>query len=765
MTGRTLLATAATVGKLAGAAALAGVLVAAMALPAIGGMGLTARNSANHFQNLPQELEQPPLPQRSKILAADGSTLATFYYQNRIAVPLDKIAPVMRDALIAIEDSRYFQHNGVDMQGIARALAVNLRSGEVTQGGSTLTQQYVENVLLLKADSEQEKRGARGQTVGGKLREVRYALETEERLSKQQVLQRYLNIAYFGDGAYGVEAAARHYFNTSADQLTLSEAALIAGLVKAPGAYNPVDNPEAAKQRRDTVINTMADTGQISTDRARKAKASALGLDVQEMHNGCVNSSAPFFCLYVIEEIRNSEAFGENRKDRISMLRRGGLTIHTTLNPDAQQATKNALQERVPPGDSSNKAASEAMVEPGTGKIRALTSSLGFGQGENETMVNLAADRAHGGSNGAQAGSTFKAFTLAAALSDRLPFSHSIHAPYELNPGTFENCDGQSFQRSGWTPNNFSRSQNGRYTLEEATKNSVNTYFVQLENEVGLCNVVQTARSTGLTRANGKQLRDGIASFTLGTANVAPVDMASAFATFAARGKRCDPIAITKVLDRNDEQIEVPDANCKRVMPQGVADGVNYLLQGVLQDGTAEGNGIGRPAAGKTGTTNSNRAAWFVGYTPDLASAVWVGDPRGGQAHPLRNVTIGGRHYGTVAGSTLPAPIWQQSMQGALEGTSPTGFQRPPGWMFQTPDDDGSDDSGGSDGSGDDESGNNGNGNGNGPPGGGNGPPGGEPPGGGPPGNSGGNGNGNGDGGNAGGPIVDPPPGGDRDRP
>lgn len=677
------------VGKLLIAGVSAGVLVAVIALPAVGGVGLTARKGSAYFHSLPTDLHPPPLPQASKILAANGGVIARFYNQNRIAKPMKEIAPAMRHAMVAIEDSRFYKHNGVDVRGIERAAVIDLKSGSVRQGGSTLTQQYVENVLLLKADTKKQKQRARGQTFQRKIREMRYALALEEKLSKKQILNRYLNIAYFGDGAYGVEAAARHYFKKHASKLTVPEAAMIAGLVKAPGAYNPVDNPKNAKQRRNVVIGRMAQLGVISDKRAKKAAKTKLGLDVQKRKNGCTDSEAPFFCEYIHREILTSKAFGKTKADRKRLLRQGGLTIHTTLQWDKQRAAEKALRKHAPPKHSAGREAAEAMVEPGTGKIRALAVNLPYGQGKRETTINLAANYAHGGNGGFHAGSTFKAFTLATALSQHMPFRHSIQAPYKLSsPSGFTDCQGNAATTQGWTPSNAVHGESGTFNLKKATWRSVNTFFVKLERQVGLCKTVKMARKLGLRTARGKQIPDSNASFTLGTVPVTPVDMAVAYAVFASRGIRCDPIAITKVIGRDGKPMDIPDANCHRVLPKGIADGVSDVLQGVLSKphATAGGLDLTRDAAGKTGSV-SKYEAWFVGYTPDLAAAVWFGNMEGhnGDKGAITNITVGGKYFPHVYGASIPAPIWHDSMKQALKGTSPTSFHSPPEWMTYVP--------------------------------------------------------------------------------
>ncbi|MQA83060.1 MAG: glycosyl transferase family 51 [Streptosporangiales bacterium] len=661
--------------RLAAVGAIAGVLVAGLAFPAVGGAGITARNAANGFQRLPDELDTPPLPERSRILAADGSLLATFYYENRISVPVDKIAPIMRNAIIAIEDSRFHQHTGVDSKGVIRALVVNARAGEVRQGGSTLTQQYVENVLVENADTKEEKLDIRSATVGSKLREMRYAVRLEKKYSKEQILERYLNITYFGDGAYGVEAAARHFFGKHASELEVREAALLAGLVRSPQAYNPAIYPEAARERRNVVLGRMAQLGMISRKQADQAMQAGLGLDLQSTRNGCMGTKAPFFCDYVLNEIKTDPVFGKTRDDRLALLLRGGLTIKTTLSPKVQRAAQRALTNYVPA--KADKASSVATVEPGTGKIKAMAVSKQY---ENDakkgaTTVNLAADYAHGGNLGAQPGSTFKPFTLLTALDEGMSYGSAyIPSPSHVTLSGFEDCDGRPL--GSWSVGNAGDSEAGTFNLMTGTWNSVNTFFAQLEKRVGVCDAVKMARKFGMAQADGSPI-PVYPSFTLGSPEVDAVHLAAAYAGFGARGKYCQPTAITSIRSSHGRDVEVPEADCKQVVRPQVADALTHVLEGVLTKGTAAGQGIGRPAAGKTGTTDDYSAAWFAGYTPDLATAVWVGDPRGGRQHPLTGVSIGGRYYGTIYGATLPAPIWRMTMSAAHAGMPVSQFNSP----------------------------------------------------------------------------------------
>ncbi len=667
------------VWRLAGAGVVAGVLAALVAFSTFGMVGVGARNTANWFEAIPGDLNPPPVPQRSVILAADGSKLATFYYENRIDVPLRKVAPIMRKAIVAIEDSRFYQHGGLDFKATARALVSNLAAGQVTQGGSGLTQQYVKNLLLETASTPQEKHDAVATTPARKLRELRYAVAMEKRFTKDEILERYLNIAYFGDGAYGIEAAARHYFGKPAARLTLPEAALLAGIVRYPYAYDPVVHPAAARARRDTVLQRMRELHWVSAADVAAAERAPLGLHVTSTPNGCVESSAPFFCDYVQREILDNPIYGATADARKRLLQRGGLIIRTTLDPAMQRAAQHAVDHYVPKKNSAHKAAAEVLVQPGTGQVKAMVvdRDLGPAQERGKTWVDFAADADHGTSIGMQAGSVFKVFTLAAALDQGIPFGERLMAPDHFTPTGFRDCQGRPLT-SHETLGNAADGEGGReFSLVTGTWHSVNTFFLALERKVGLCDTVKMAERLGMRRADGSPLEQ-YPSFTLGFNTVSPIRVAAAYAAFAARGEYCSPIVLTQVTDTTGRSLGVPDAHCHQAVDKGVADGVNHVLRGVLTHGTAAGEGIGRPAAGKTGTVDSFSSAWFAGYTPDLASAVWVGDPRGGYAHPLRNVCLGGRCFGEVFGADIPAPIWHDTMVRALAGLPPHDFHSPP---------------------------------------------------------------------------------------
>ncbi len=656
-----------------GVGVIAGLLVAALALPAVGGLGITARNVASGFLDMPGNLETPPPPQRSTIYDSEGGVIAEIFDQNRELVELDDVAPVMIDAILAIEDAHFYEHGGLDIAGTLRA-AIRTVGGD-TQGASSITQQYVKNVQIEAATSQEELDAAREETIARKIRELRYAVALEKRMTKDEILEGYLNIAYFSDGAYGVESAAQHFFQVPASDLELHQAATIAGLVRYPYLYNPRFFPEQTIERRDVVLDRMVATGAITKAEAAEAKKEPMELDLSTPPNGCVPSDQPFFCDYVVQEIEQDERFGPNETERARWLRTAGLEIHTTLDPQTQKAAQKAVDKWVPRENESRKVAAEVVIEPGTGQILGMVQSRNYGPDESklgETSINFATDADRGGSSGFQAGSTFKAITLAAALDKGLPFGTSFGSPSSVTVSGQRSCNGGML--STWSVSNAGDTgASTTHNMVSGTKSSSNTFFAQLQKRVGICDVMEMAETLGLKRADGTLFTENDnslanSSFTLGSEEVSPLRVANAYATFASGGVYCEPQAITRIKDQqSDTTIEI-EPECSRAIDEDVADGVTYLLTQPFNGGTASSLGIGRPAAGKTGTTDESAAAWFAGYTPQMASAVFVGDPRGPQQHPLRNINLGGRYYGVVYGATIPGPIWQETMRGAHEG-------------------------------------------------------------------------------------------------
>jgi membrane peptidoglycan carboxypeptidase len=678
--------------SLVGTSVVAGLISAGLVMPAIGAAGATARGGVGFFEALPAELEQSPLAQQSRILYADGSTLATFYSENRIVVPLDKIAPVMRKAQVAIEDTRFYEHGGVDPRGVVRAAVNNASSSSGTQGASTLTQQYVKLTLqenALYAGDQAAARAAVAKDVSRKVQEMKYAIALEKKLSKDQILEGYLNIAYFGDGAYGVETAARHFFGIPAAKLSLPQAALLAGLVQQPGPYNPTAHPKAATDRRNVVLARMLQTGTITQRQHDQAVATRLTLNMKRTSNGCDTSKAAFFCNYVYQLLTKSKILASTPEASAEMVKRGGLTVRTTLDRDAQADATRAIRAKVKARNKSNVAAAISVVEPGTGKILAMAQSRPYGRDKGQTVINYNVDHAFGGGNGFQPGSTFKAFTLAAALKDGKSLSSTVKAP---EGGTafpakdFDSSDCWPGQLGAkYEPFNSEGNEHGIKSLRQLTYQSINTGFVQLQADVGVCKVKTVADKLGVhgaVAAAGDGLRepsDAIRprpSMTLGAQEVAPLTMAAAYATFAADGMYCKPIAITSIKSLTGRSITAPKPSCDKALDENIARGVTSALQDVLSKGTARGvRKLGRPAAGKTGTANVSRSNFFVGYTPQLAAAVWFGHPAA--PTPLKNVNTGIRKYpGYSFGATVAAPIWADFMADALKGKPKEQFGR-----------------------------------------------------------------------------------------
>jgi membrane peptidoglycan carboxypeptidase len=654
-------------------------VAAAIALPAVGGTGAMVVSASEELGIKPEQLTEPPLAERTTVLDAKGNEIAWFYEEYRENVSLDQVADIMKTAIISIEDYRFYEHGAIDIEGTIRALAKNLSTGRTAQGGSSITQQYVKQVMLNSATTDKEKNAALEASYARKLRELRYAMAIEEKYTKDEILGKYLNIAYFGAGAYGVEAAAKRFFGVNASELSLAQAATLAGAVQDPNATDPnlgKEHRDRLLKRRNVVLDRMAELKKITPEEAAAAKSKKLGYKGTPIPGGCGASKYPYFCMYVRNEVLSNTDFGKTAKTRSQFLNRGGLTIQTTLDPKMQKAAEQAIKKHVFATD--NPVASEALVEPGTGAIKAMAASRKYGASKRkkEMSYNIVADAQHGGGTGFQAGSTFKTFTLLTALDkgmkihDGITVGSGYRAPYY---SSFKNCKGENIGDPTHTVTNAEGGGGGFKSLATGTWGSVNTFFVALEQKVGLCNVVKMAKSLGIKRSDGLPLTE-FETFTLGTNEMDPVTVANAYAAIGARGKYCAPMVITKITDRNGKVTNYKP-KCKQVLDPEVTDAAANILSGVFTQGTMRGvGGIGRPAAGKTGTTDDQASAWFAGFTPDLAGAVSIGDPRGANDHKLNGVTIGGRYYPNVFGASIPGPIWKDTMIAALKDVPATEF-------------------------------------------------------------------------------------------
>ena len=648
-----------------------GILSAGFAAPFVGVTAALTRASAELFEELPSDFNVQQPSQISTLLAADGTEITKFYAENRIVVPLSSISVNMQNAIVAVEDQRFYQHQGVDPTGMVRALVSN-NAGGSRQGASTLTQQYVRNTLIetgLKNDDHKIIKDATESTVARKLREMKFALSLEQKYSKQQILEGYLNIAAFSPSTYGVEASSLHYFNKHAKDLTVAEAALLAGTTNAPSAYDPKSQPELAKNRRDWVLAKMLEEKFITKQQYDEAVNSEIKLDIQDSPAGCgAAGSYAYFCTYVVNEILGSENFGPNVAARRQLLTRGGLKITTTLNLERQSAADSVIQARTPIGGSDGANSTIVSIEPGTGRIQALAQNTNY----EDSQLVFAADAKHGGIElpdgnvGFQPGSTFKAIILAEWLkTGHTPYQMlNASAPKNYGPNTFTvSCDPER-AAGPWPVNNVAGTNAGMMTVREATKQSINTGFTEMLRDLDVCEVTKLAASMGITKADGSQL-DPDPSIALGSAPVPPLSMANAYATFASGGKYCKPIAIDRILDASGTSMAVPSADCTQAMDQGAADLTASTLTATSQrGGTAQQAVFGRPIGGKTGTTDDNNDAWFVGFTPQLATAVWIG--HAGSPRTLNYQQIGPHYVDVMYGNTIAVPMWRDYMSQAV---------------------------------------------------------------------------------------------------
>ncbi|MET8371757.1 transglycosylase domain-containing protein [Micromonospora profundi] len=635
---------------------LAGLVLAVAALPGNLLLGFAAQSAIGTYAALPEALRTPATPQRSYLYANDGKTLiTTFYDVNRTDVALADIAPVMRQAIVASEDRRFYDHGGADVRGLLRALVANVKGGGTEQGGSTLTMQYVRNVL--KTDptrSAEERAAATDPTVGRKIQEIRYASALEQSLSKDEILNRYLNIAYFGSGAYGIGAASQRYFGKPPARLTLAEAALLAGLVQSPDAYSPIDgNKDAALARRGYVLDSMAATGAITAAQAAQAKAEPLALKPTAQPNGCTavaqgHDDWGFFCDYLRRWWLTQPAFGATAAEREQALRSGGYTVVTSLDPEVQ-ATAQQQATKVY-GYDNKRALPIAAVQPGTGQVLAMAVNRHYSLADNPdgqaNYPNTVNPLISGGASvdGYQAGSTFKLFTMLAALESGRILSTGFDAPAKLRtryaaegPGS---CDGR------WCPVNANPDwMDGYRMMWDGFGRSVNTYFVWLAEQVGQDKVVEMAQRLGITfraESDAAFAKDNAAnwgSFTLGVAATTPLDLANAYATVAAEGTYCTPVPVVSVTDATGAKVPVGEPSCKRVLDADVARAATDAARcpvgqqspyGQCNGGTATAvNRIldGRPVAGKTGSSEKNATETFVGFTPQVAVAGIAANP------------------------------------------------------------------------------------------------------------------------------------------
>jgi membrane peptidoglycan carboxypeptidase len=661
---------------------LAGVMAATVVFPGLAASGLLMKSSAEGFDRLATDLPTLRLPQVTYVYAADRKTLiSAFYDENRHYVPLSAVAPVMGQAVVAAEDMRFYQHHGVDLRGVVRAFLANRESGATEQGASTLTMQYVRLILQYSATTPQQAIDAASDTPQRKLREMRYALALEKQLTKREILERYLNITSFGNGTYGVYAASHVYFGKSPDRLTLGEAALLVGLVKAPTAFDPltaVGRRRALDRRDNYVLPNMVKLGYITEAQREEVIAEPLHLTGRPTPNGCVSvleNSWGFFCDYLYRWWLRQPSFGADEYERAARLKTGGYTIITSLNVRAQ-ASATANIETYDRTGSNPTALMLAGVEPGSGRIELMATNRNYSndqtdngpntnpakRGQKGNYPNTTNPLISGGGDitGYQAGSSFKMFTLVAALEKGLSLDYKITttspyvSKYIIDPHSPAACHGAHYCPVNANPTWM----NGVRNMWTGLGRSVNTYWVPMEEIVGAQNVVNVAKRLGIqfraaSDANLADHAEGWGAFTLGVSATTSLDMATAYAALAADGMYCEPTPVIEIRDSTGAALDAAQPQCRRAVDVNVARAAIDALRCPVGDQSAfhgcDGATaapvrriVGKPIAGKTGTTDLNSTATLIAMTRQLAVAGIVADPDWALTTRLKN-DLGGR--------------------------------------------------------------------------------------------------------------------------
>lgn len=591
--------------------------------------GLTFGYIFAAYQSLPTVGNNMRPAVSSQVFDIHGRLVTTLHSdQNRLPIDINKVPQHLQNAFIAAEDNRFYDHIGIDPIGIGRAIVTNITSGGIAQGGSTITQQLAKNAFL-----------SQEQTLKRKIQEAMLALEIERKYSKKEILEMYMNQIYFGQGAYGIQTAARTYFDKDVDQLNLKQCAMLAGLPKSPNYYSPFNNLEEAKKRTNTVLDQMVKYGYISQDECTEAKNA--DLELTQMKQTDDNADTASFVDYVSQLVASK--YGDDA------LYKEGLKIYTTMDLEKQRAAAEALRQ-LPDNYKDENGLTQPQgalvsIDPRNGHILAMVGGRGQDSFNRATMAVR------------QPGSAFKPFVYMTALQ------------HDMSP--YSTMEDKAISYGSWSPQNSDMTFRGKISLADALALSVNTVAVQLADEVGPSNIIANVKKMGITTM---EKDDDNLAMALGglTRGVTPLEMASAYGTFANRGVHVKPVAIVKILDRNGNVLENEstlnqDKNKTQVMSEKEAYEMTYMLEGVIDHGTGTGAAIGRPAAGKTGTTDNNVDAWFVGYTPTIVTAVWIGDDSG--SHSL----------GEVYGGTIPATIWRDYMTVATQDESYEGFAIPAG--------------------------------------------------------------------------------------
>ncbi|BBZ20848.1 penicillin-binding protein [Mycolicibacterium gadium] len=656
----------------------AGALVAALLFPLVGSMGLVSNRAADVVTSGSAQLLQGDVPLVTTMVDAAGKPIARLYSQRRFEVPSNRIANTMKLAIVSVEDKRFTEHNGVDWQGTLTGVSGYLTGNINTRGGSTIEQQYVKNFrLLVTAQTDAERRAAVELTPARKLREMRLALALDKTLSKEEILTRYLNLVYFGNGAFGVQDAAQTYFGVNASDLNWQQAALLAGLVKSTSIFDPYNNPQAAMERRSVVLDTMIENLPAQADELRAAKVAPLGVlaRTRQLPGGCVAAGdRGFFCDYVLDYLAKAGI----SKEQVA---RGGYVIRTTLDPKVQDSVKSAIDEFASP-TLDGVASVMSVIKPGkdTHRVVAMASSRTYGlNGDaHETVQQQPFSLVGDG-----AGSIFKVFTTAAALEMGMGINNQLQVPGSVQARGLGSSDTPGCPKETWCVKNAGNYR-GSMNVTDALATSPNTAFARLIQQVGVPRAVDMAVRLGLrsyalpgtARAydpkSNESLADfikrqNIGSFTLGPFQLNALELANVAATLASGGVWCPPNPVDKIFDRYGNEVTVDSQPCDQAVPEGLANTfANALSKDDQSPGTAAAaaasTGWSLPLSGKTGTTESHRSAGFLGFTNQYAAANYIfadsTTPSGICSFPLRECG-----NGDLFGGNEPARAWFTAMK------------------------------------------------------------------------------------------------------
>lgn len=656
---------------------LIGGLTAGLLVPTVGAAGATVRALPETFRDLPSDLEVVRPSEASTMLDSEGRVMSRFYTERRTIVTSEQIPEIMKNAIVAIEDRRFYSHHGIDPDGMMRAVLNNLITNN-TQGGSTITQQYVKNILMeqgIQAGDQDMIDDAQEVSAERKLREARYALALESTMTKDEILTGYLNLATFGTNIYGVEAASRAYFSKSAADLTIAEAALLAGTVQSPIMYDPLINPEASQERRNDVLEWMLAEGYITQAEAAEAYAIDVAdmLDPESSVSGCAGAgNKGYYCTYAIQEFLSDPDFGETRAEREALLNTGGLTLRTNLQANRQSAARKATINLVPEYDSSGLDTVIVSMVPSTGELVAMAQNTSFGVATEaeprKTEVSYAADSEHGGGDGFPTGSTFKIFTV-------IEWFYQGHSAYETAgssnrsyPNGSFRCYGQPIYTENWVVNDLP-GKDGPMDILRALNLSANQVFINMASKMDLCAIMDRAADLGVTQPNGEPIPP-IAPNLLGSESTPPVDLLGAFAAIENDGVLCKPYALAEVEDRDGNILKTYTPECAPAIESTVAQKTTRLMELSAARYTYQ---IGRPFAAKSGTTDNNSNTWLAGFVPQLATVAWTGTANQ-SSRPANNMTINGVYYEQIYGETFTGRMWAEYMQEALADTPVEAF-------------------------------------------------------------------------------------------